>query len=347
MNATKTTAPDPFVAATPSTAAAFPAWRRAIVNKSSWLPVFAGVALLIVMFAVADIKFEGSFIQPGVISSLFVDNAFLIILAAGMTLVIITGGIDLSVGAVMAYADCVAAFLLRDNFPVAVVIPLVIVIGMVFGLITGVLVHFFNVQPFIASLASMFLARGLSYIAAQRQIPVDNATVLGLNNSKYRLGEWYITPTVIIALIIVLILAGTAAYTRFGRTVYAIGGGEQSAKLMGLPVGRTKLLVYVISGACSGIAGVVFIAYTAAGYSLNGVGTELDTIAAVVIGGTILTGGSGYVFGSLLGVLVFGGIKTFISFEGAEQSWTRIAVGVLLLAFVVVQRLIVARANRR
>jgi len=340
MNATATKAPV-------SSSMAVPAWRRAIINKSSWLPVVAGATLLIVMFSVAQVKFEGRFIKPGVISSLFVDNAYLIILAAGMTLVIITGGIDLSVGAVMAYTDCLAAFLLRDHFPVWVVIPMVILVGMVFGLITGILVQFFNVQPFIASLAAMFLARGLAYIAAQRQIPVDNETILGLNNNKIRFGDWYITPTVIIALVIVVIVAWTMAYSRFGRTVYAIGGGEQSAKLMGLPVARTKVLVYVISGACSGVAGVVFISYTAAGYSLNGVGTELDTIAAVVIGGTILTGGSGYVFGSLLGVLVFGGIKTFISFQGAEQSWTRIAVGVLLLAFVVVQRLIVARANRR
>jgi simple sugar transport system permease protein len=339
MNASVTKAPA-------SAASAIPAWRRAIINKSSWLPVVAGMVLLIIMFIAAQAYF-GNFLKGGVISSLFVDNAYLIILAAGMTLVIITGGIDLSVGAVMAYADVLAAFMLRDHVPVAIVIPTVIVVGMIFGLLTGILVHFFNVQPFIASLAAMFLARGLCYIFAQRQIPVDNETILGLQSNKVRFGSWYFTTTVVIALVVVLILAWTMAYTRFGRTVYAIGGGEQSAKLMGLPVARTKVLVYVISGACSGIAGVVFISYTAAGYALNGVGTELDTIAAVVIGGTILTGGSGYVFGSLLGVLVFGVIKTFISFMGAEQSWTRIAVGVLLLAFVVVQRLIVARANRR
>ncbi len=335
------------VAKAPASAVALPAWRRALINKSSWFPVVAGMALLIIMFSAAQM-YLGNFLSGGVISSLFVDNAYLIILAAGMTLVIITGGIDLSVGAVMAYADVLAAFMLRDNIPVALVVPAVILVGMIFGLLTGVLVHFFNVQPFIASLAGMFLARGLCYIFAQRQIPVDKTeSILSLNNTKFRLGEWYTTPTVIMALVVVLILAATLAYTRFGRTVYAIGGGEQSAKLMGLPVGRTKVLVYVISGACSGIAGVAFISYTAAGYAQYGVGAELDTIAAVVIGGTILTGGSGYVFGSLLGVLVYGVIKTFISFNGAEQSWTRITIGILLLAFVVVQRLIVARANRR
>ena len=137
------------------------------------------------------------------------------------------------------------------------------------------------------------------------------------------------------------------AYTRFGRTIYAIGGNEQSARLMGLPVVRTKLLAYMVSGLCAGLAGVVFTAYTGASYPLNGIGTELDAIAAVVIGGTLLTGGSGYVFGSMIGVFVYGTIKTAISFLGAEQSWTRILIGTLLLLFVVVQRLIVARSSRR
>ena len=137
------------------------------------------------------------------------------------------------------------------------------------------------------------------------------------------------------------------AYTRFGRTIYALGGNEQSARLMGLPVARTKLLAYVISGTCAGLAGVVFTAYTGAGYPLNGIGTELDTIAAVVIGGTLLTGGSGYVVGSMIGVFVYGMIKTIINFLGVDQSWTRITIGALLLIFVVVQRVIVARRGRR
>ena len=134
--------------------------------------------------------------------------------------------------------------------------------------------------------------------------------------------------------------------TRFGRTIYAIGGNEQSARLMGLHVARTKLLVYVISGVCAGLAGARVHAPTqGAGYPLNGIGTELDAIAAVVIGGTLLTGGSGYVLGSMIGVFVYGTIKTVISFMGAEQSWTRIIIGALLLLFIVVQRVIVARSQ--
>ena len=323
-----------------------PAWRRIVVSRLSWMPVLAAVALLLIMFAAAQAYF-GRFVTPGVLSSLLVDNAFLIVLAAGMTFVILSGGIDLSVGAVMAFTGVLAASLLSIGVPAALVIPVMVAAGAVFGLIIGVLVQYFNVQPFIASLVGMFLARGLCYVLAPRAIKVSDEWVLGLQSTKLGGGGWYITATVIIALAVVVAAAWVLGYTRFGRTVYAVGGSEQSARLMGLPVARTKVLVYVISGACAGIAGLLFTSYTAAGYSLNGIGTELDTIAAVVIGGTLLTGGSGYLVGSLVGVLVYGVIKTAISFMGVDQSWTRITIGILLLAFVVVQRVIVSRASRR
>jgi galactofuranose transport system permease protein len=325
---------------------AVPAVRRLVTAKVSWMPVLAAVALLIIMFIVAQSYF-GRFVTPGVLSSLFVDNAYLIVLAAGMTFVIISGGIDLSVGAVMAFTGVVGARLLASGVPAPLVIPVMIIVGSLSGLLIGVLVQYFDVQPFIASLAGMFIARGLCYVLAPRAIRVLDPTVLGLQSTKIGANGWYITATVMIALAVVVVGAWTLGYTRFGRTVYAVGGNEQSARLMGLRVARTKVLVYVVSGACAGIAGILFTAYTAAGYSLNGIGTELDTIAAVVIGGTLLTGGSGFLIGSLVGVLVYGVIKTAISFIGADQSWTRIIIGVLLLAFVVVQRLIVARASRR
>ncbi len=321
-------------------------WRRALSNRVSWLPVGASALLLIIMLTGAQARF-GSFVKPGVLSSLFVDNAYLIVLACGMTLVIITGGIDLSVGALMGFSGILAAVMLRDGVSAVIIIPLLIINGALFGLLIGVLVQYFNVQPFIASLAGMFLARGMCYVMAPRNIKIESETVLSLQNHKFKFGHWYFTGTVMIAIAVVLIMAWLLARTRFGRTVYAIGGSEQSALLMGLPVARTKVIVYVISGVCAGIAGLLFAAYTAAGYALDGVGTELETIAAVVIGGTLLTGGSGFIFGSLLGVLVYGVIKQVINFEGAEQAWTKIAVGVLLLAFVVVQRTIVARTTTR
>lgn len=313
--------------------------------RTSWVPVLAAVAILIIMFVAAQLYF-GRFLTPRLLSSLLVDNAYLMVLAAGMTFVILSGGIDLSVGAVMAFTGMLAAKLLLIGVPVAVVIPTMLAAGAVSGLIIGIMVQYFDVQPFIASLAGMFLARGLCFVVSLEAIQVKNPTVLGLQSTKLGDFEWYLTPTGIIALVVIAIAAWILGYTRFGRTVYAIGGNVHSARLMGLPVARSKVLVYVISGICAGIAGLLFTSYTAAGYSLNGIGTELDTIAAVVIGGTLLTGGSGYALGSLIGVLVYGVIKVSITFLGADSSWTRITIGVLLLAFVVVQRLIVRRANR-
>ncbi len=314
-------------------------------TRATWIPVLAAATILIIMFIGGQAYF-GNFTSPRLISSLLLDNAYLLILAVGMTFVILTGGIDLSVGSVIAFTGILGARLLADGFPVVIVIPVMILSASTIGLIIGVMVQFFDVQPFIASLAGMFLARGLAFVVSLKAIQVNDSVILWLESERFKFGQWYITPTGIIALLVIAIGAWVLQYTRFGRTVYAIGGSEQSARLMGLPVVRTKLLVYVVSGTCAGIAGVVFAGYTGAGYSLNGIGTELDAIAAVVIGGTLLTGGAGYVLGSMIGVLVYGLIKVIISFQGAEQSWTRIIIGILLLAFVVVQRLIVRRAQR-
>ena len=224
---------------------------------------------------------------------------------------------------------------------------MIILGGAAIGLLIGVLVQYFDVQPFIASLAGLFLARGLAFVVSLSSIRVENESVLWLQTTRYRFGEWYITPTGIMALLVAAIGAFVMQYTRFGRTIYAVGGNEQSARLMGLNVARTKVLVYVISGVCAGLAGLVLTAYSGAGYPRNGIGTELDVIAAVVIGGTLLTGGTGYVLGSVIGVFVYGTIKTVISFQGAEQSWTRIIVGLMLLLFIGVQRIIVFRSERR
>jgi simple sugar transport system permease protein len=323
-------------------------YHRFLGRRASWVPVFAAVAILVLLVVGAQLYF-GNFLTPRVLSSLLLDNAYLLILAVGMTFVILTGGIDLSVGSVLAFTGILGARLLGEGVPTAVVVPVMILGGATIGLLIGVLVQFFDVQPFIASLAGMFAARGLAFVVSLSSIRVDDPAILWLQSTRLQAapGSWYITPTGIIALLVVLAAALVLAFTRFGRTIYALGGNEQSARLMGLPVVRTKLLAYVISGTCAGLAGVVFAAYTGSGYPLNGVGTELDTIAAVVIGGTLLTGGSGFVVGSMIGVFVYGAIKTVISFLGAEQSWTRITIGALLLVFVVVQRVIVARSSRR
>ncbi|QKJ21264.1 sugar ABC transporter permease YjfF [Microbacterium hominis] len=315
-------------------------------RHSALMPTFAAIAILVVLLVGAQLAF-GNFLSPRNMSALLLNNAYLVILAVGLTFVILTGGIDLSVGSVMAFTGILCAKLLGDGMPALVAVPAMLLGGALIGLLIGVLVQYFDVQPFIASLAGLFLARGLAFVVSLSSIRVEDPAVLWLQRTRFTVGDWYITPTGILALLVVAVGVYITQWTRFGRTIYAIGGNEQSARLMGLPVARTKVLVYVVCGLCSALAGLVLTAFSGAGYPLNGVGTELDAIAAVVIGGTILTGGSGYVLGSLIGVLVYGVIKTIIAFEGAEPSWTRIIIGGLLLVFIVVQRVIVARSDRR
>ncbi|MCR2764422.1 sugar ABC transporter permease YjfF [Microbacterium sp. zg.B48] len=315
-------------------------------RRASLMPTFAAVAILIVLLISAQARFP-KFLSPGNLSALLLDNAYLVVLAVGLTFVILTGGIDLSVGSVMAFTGILGASLLAQGMPAGIVVPIMLVSGALIGLLIGVLVHYFDVQPFIASLAGLFLARGLAFVVSLSSIRVEDPAVLWLQRTRFQVAGWYITPTGIIALVAVAIAAYVLLWTRFGRTVYAIGGGEQSARLMGLNVARTKVMVYVISGVCGGLAGLLLTAYSGAGYPRNGIGTELDAIAAVVIGGTLLSGGTGYVLGSLIGVLVYGTIKKVISFMGAEQAWTQIIIGALLLLFIVVQRVIVTRSQRR
>ena len=310
------------------------------------MPTFAALGIFIVLLIGAQLYF-GNFITPLNMSALLLDNAFLLILAVGMTFVIVTGGIDLSVGSVLALTGILCAKLLSSGVSPYLVVPITILVGAAVGLVIGILVQYFDVQPFIASLAGLFLARGLAYVVSLKSIRVEHSGVLWLESKRFTIGQWYITPTGILALLVVLVGAFVMIATRFGRTIYAVGGSEQSARLMGLNVARTKVLVYVISGTCGGLAGLVLTAYSGAGYPRNGIGTELDVIAAVVIGGTLLSGGTGYVLGSMIGVFVYGTIKTVISFLGAEQSWTRISIGLLLLVFIVVQRVIVFRSESR
>ena len=335
-----TTADGPLVKALPSPLRTF------LSRHSSLMPTFAALGIFVVLLVTAQLYF-GNFITPRNMSALLLDNAFLLILAVGMTFVIVTGGIDLSVGSVRALTGILCAQLLSDGLSPLLVVPITILVGAGIGLVIGTLVQYFDVQPFIASLAGLFLARGLAYVVSLKSIRVERSSVLWLETTRFSLGGWYITPTGILALLVVLVGAFVMLSTRFGRTVYAVGGSEQSARLMGLNVGRTKVLVYVISGTCGGLAGLVLTAYSGAGYPRNGIGTELDVIAAVVIGGTLLAGGTGYVLGSMIGVFVYGTIKTVISFLGAEQSWTRISIGLLLLLFIVVQRMIVFRSERQ
>ncbi|MCM2355647.1 MAG: sugar ABC transporter permease YjfF, partial [Arenimonas sp.] len=260
--------------------------------------------------------------------------------------VILSGGIDLSVGSVVALSTMVLATLIEHHgWSPLPAIGVVLVMGVSFGAFMGFLIERFRLQPFIVTLAGMFLARGLCYLISIDSISIGNEAYSNLAYWRLELAEGASISLGALIAIACLALALFAAHSStFGRTVYAIGGSEHSAILMGLPVRRTLVGVYAVSGLCAALGGVVFTFYTLSGYGLHAVGMELDAIAAVVIGGTLLTGGVGYVFGTLFGVLTLGLIQTLITFDGTLSSWwTRIVVGLLLFLFCLLQRLMVRR----
>jgi len=303
------------------------------------LPVMVTVALLLLLFIAGAIRFE-NFGSLRVVMNLFTDNAFLGITAIGMTFVILSGGIDLSVGAVIALSGVLCAVLIEQlGWHPLQAIPLVIVCGSLLGLVMGALIQCYNMQPFIVTLAGMFFARALATILSEQSIPIEHGFVDAINNFGIMLPgrAWF--GSAAMALIGIFILAvWLLHYTRLGGYIYALGGNAGSAALMGVPVGRTRILVYILSSTLAATAGVVYCFYTSSGYALAGVGLELDAIAAVVIGGTLLSGGIGYVSGTLLGVLIMGLIQTWISFDGSLNSWwTRIVIGVLVLVFICLQ----------
>ncbi|WP_053846013.1 galactofuranose ABC transporter, permease protein YjfF [Paracidovorax avenae] len=331
---------------TPATAT--PAGAHGPRLNARYLPLAATIALFVAMATLGSVRYTG-FFSAQVFLNLLIDNAFLIIVAVGMTFVILSGGIDLSVGAVVALTTMVFASLVeRHGWSPAAAVPVVLLMGTCFGAFMGFLIERFRLQPFIVTLAGMFLARGLCYL-----ISIDSISITHEGYSELAQWRLQLTETASISLgaliAIAVVLAGIfiAHCTPFGRAVYAVGGSEHSALLMGLPVRSTLVGVYTLSGFCSALAGVVFTFYMLSGYGLHAVGMELDAIAAVVIGGTLLTGGVGYVAGTLFGVLMLGIIQTLISFDGTLSSWwTRIAVGVLLFVFCLLQRLLTRRSGR-
>ena len=290
------------------------------------------------LLAFGSLKYTGFFSLQNFFN-LLIDNAFLLITAVGMTFVLITGGIDISIGAVIALVCMLSANLLQKGWNAFVVMVLMLVVGAVFGTGMGIFITKFKMQPFIVTLAGMFLARGLCYVVSIDTIIIDNPVYVAISQSRINIGTGFVSWSVVIALIVLGAAFYVLHFSKFGRRIYAIGGNEQSARLMGLPVDQTKILVYTLNGCCSALAGIVFSFYMLSGYGLHTVGLEMDAIAAAVIGGTLLTGGVGYVLGTLLGVLTQGSIQTLIMFEGTLSSWwTKIAVAALLCLFILIQR---------
>ncbi|PPV04878.1 ABC transporter permease [Xanthomonas bromi] len=312
------------------------------------LSLLATIGLFVAMAAGGGVLYDG-FLSPQVFLNLFIDNAFLLIVAVGMTFVILSGGIDLSVGAVIAFTTVLSAELVQHrHWPPLAAIALVLALGTGFGMLMGTLIQRYRLPPFVVTLAGMFLARGAATLISVDSINIDQPLYTAVANWRLPLGGGAsLSAGAVLALAAVAAGMGVARLTRFGRAVYAIGGNRQSAVLMGLPVAATEIGVYALSGFCAALAGVVYTVYMLSGYSQHALGLELDAIAAVVIGGTLLSGGAGSVMGSLFGVLILGLVQTLIAFDGTLSSWwTRIAIGVLLLVFCLLQRLFGSAAAR-
>ncbi|MDF0513687.1 sugar ABC transporter permease [Agromyces sp. H3Y2-19a] len=323
--------------------------KRVVASNPSVLPTAAAIVIFIGMVIYGEVAY-GRIVQYNTLSNLLINNAHLIILAVAMTFVILTGGIDLSVGSVIALSSVAGVMLSNAGWNPWVVIVLMILIGTAFGLASGILIQYFNVQPFIATLAMMFLGRGLASLLSTRpERLADDSPILWLGEQfkvidGEKVNDVVITPGVIIAVLVVIVAFFVLHRTRTGRTVYAIGGSESSSSLMGLAVPRTKVLVYVISGTLAGVSAVVYTSRLGIAQNITGIGWELDAIAATVIGGTLLTGGYGYVLGSVVGALVLGLMNVLITRDGGiPPEMTTIITGGILLVFVLLQRLVLMR----
>ena len=310
------------------------------------------ILLFIALYIAGVLIFsDKNFGKPQVFFNLFINNASLIVAAVGMTMVLITGGIDISIGSVIGMSCMMLAWMMeKQGMNPVVSIVIVLIVGGVFGLVQGFFVAYLKIQPFIVTLAGMFFARGMTAVISSDMISITNETFLKMANSKIYLpflaivnkkGNLvypYIYPSVVIAVVILIVAFIVLRYTAFGRSIYAVGGNEQSALLMGLNVRRTKLKVYVLNGFLAGLAGFVFCLNSCGGFVEQARGFEMEAIASSVIGGTLLTGGVGSVVGSLFGVLIKGTIESLITFQGTLSSWwTKIVIAALLCFFIILQ----------
>ena len=258
------------------------------------------------------------------------------IIAVGMTMVILTAGIDLSVGSILGLTAVVTADLLQRGWPVGLAVGAGLALGAALGLINGLLITRGRIPPFIATLGMMTLARGLALTYTQGR------PITGLPDGFRFLGTGFVGPVpmpIVIAALVFVVGYLLLTRTRVGEYIYALGNNETAARFSGIPTRRYITLVYVVSGLLSALAGMILVARLDSAQPIVGQGYEFDAIAAVVVGGTLLTGGVGYLFGTLIGVLIFGVIQTAITFENLNSWWTRVAIGLLLLLFILLQKL--------
>ncbi len=310
------------------------------LNRSQ-ASVVATLLIAITLNVAASVRYAGFFSLP-VFINLFDDNAFIGIASIGMTFVILSGGIDLSIGSMIGFTS-IASALLVEHAHIHPLLSAVIVLvaGVLFGALQGLLIAQFEIAPFLVTLAGLFFLRGAAYVLSLESIALTHPFYRWLQSARLPFGSTSIPPTALFFFVVALVGLYVATQTRFGRSVYAIGGSAASSLLMGLPVKKITVGIYAVSGFCGALAGLTYAVYTSSGNATAAVGLELDVIAAVVIGGTLLTGGQGSMIGTVLGVLILGSIQTITIFDGTLNSWwTRIVIGGLLFFFVVLQKLL-------
>ena len=338
--------------------------RQSLISRimnPKYIMVYATIGIFLIIYIYGAVRYSAiGFTTLRTFINFFTDNAYYGISAVGMTMVLITGGIDLSVASVASLTGMLIAYgYTKLGISPVYTMLLSILIGVGLGTLMGAAIHYLNVPPFITTLTGNFLARGVCSLISRESISIDHPLINSLAGFKVTLyhlvdGEWQkIKPITSINLnvmiFIVMIVLGTILlqHTRFGRNVYAVGGNEQSAKLMGLPVAKTKVAVYAINGFCSALAGIAYVLMVKSGWNMALQGGELEVISCAVIGGTLLTGGVGYMIGTMFGVLLKSVIPALISFNGHLNSWWgKIATGALLLLFIVIQRAVVSYTGK-
>ena len=322
------------------------------------LTITIGVFLL--MYVCAVVFLGSSFLKPQTFFNLLNENAALIILSCGMSLVMITGGIDISVGGMTALvAMSCAVNLDYGGGSVGTAILLALGIGLAFGLVQGFLVAYLDIQPFIVSLAGMFFARGMTTIVNASQFNVQNEAFQAFKSIRIyvpgmgaynRLGVYvpaYIEPGVVVALAVVILLFVLLRWSKLGRSFYAIGGNAQSANMLGINVKRTKFLAHLLCSVLAGIGGFVYFLHVGSGSPSHASGAEMNAIASSIIGGSLLTGGVGNIVGTFFGVLSLGTIKNIVSSLGLDDAWwTNITVAAMICLFLVIQSVVLMRKNK-
>jgi simple sugar transport system permease protein len=319
------------------------------------------ISIFVLMYGFSMVFFGGSFLTPNQFFDLFNNNGALLIISCGLSVVMVAGGIDISVGGATAFV-CMSCLVSLDkgDFGIAGSFMLAVAIGLAFGAVQGFLISYLQVQPFIITLAGMFLARGMTTMLQRDPLTLQHEAFNAFRKidiPMFALGKIakngkFIPATlelgVIIALIVVIAIFVMLKWTRFGRNLYAVGGNNQSALMLGINVNRTKFLSYVVCGLLSGIAGFVYLMHVGSGDVAHFTTAEMSAIAASIIGGTLLTGGVGNVIGTVFGVLSLETIKLIVvALKLKGPWWQGITVGFMLCFFIVLQSIILAYRNRK